>query len=55
MSSCSASLRSPTFHLPLLRNWTTPTRQPRAQPRTITPNAADDFPLPWPVLTRTID
>src|SRR5688500_16479437 len=36
-------------------NWTTPTRQPRAQPRAITPKAADDFPLPCPVLRRTTD
>jgi aryl-alcohol dehydrogenase-like predicted oxidoreductase len=46
-------LRSPVFHFPLLMNWTTPTVQPRAHPRPITPKAADDFPLPWPVLTRT--
>src|SRR5215469_10432002 len=31
----------------------TPTRQPLAQARPITPNAADDFPLPWPVFTST--
>src|SRR5258708_931063 len=36
-------------------NWTAPTRQPRAQPRAITPKAADDFPLPCPVLRRTTD
>src|ERR1041385_5305067 len=55
ISSCPASLRSPAFHFPPLTNWITPTRQPRAQPRTIAPNAADDFPLPWPVLMRTSD
>src|SRR5437867_295444 len=36
-------------------NWTTPTRHPRAQPRAITPKAADDFPLPCPVLSRTTE
>src|SRR3989440_11903198 len=36
-------------------NCTTPTRHPRAHPRAITPNAADDLPLPCPVLSRTID
>ena len=55
MPRWSASLRSPVFHFPLLMNWTTPTRQPRAQPRPMTPKAADDLPLPCPVLTRTID
>ena len=55
MPRWSASLRSPVCHLPLLMNCTTPTRQPRAQPRPITPNAAELLPLPYPVLTRTID
>src|SRR5881275_2691737 len=55
MPRWSASLRSPVFHLPLLMNCTTPTRQPRAHPRPITPKAADDLPLPYPVLTSTID
>src|SRR2546423_3666446 len=55
MPRWSASLRSPVFHFPPLMNWTTPTRQPRAQPRAITPKAADDFPLPCPVLRRTTE
>src|SRR5438132_10145445 len=55
MPRWSASLRSPVFHLPPLMNWTTPTLQPRAQPRPITPKAAEDFPFPCPVLRRTID
>src|SRR3954470_1274758 len=55
MPRWSASLRSPVFQLPLFRNWTTPTVQPRAQPRPITPNADDDLPLPSPVLTITTD
>jgi hypothetical protein len=46
MPSWSASFRSPVFHLPPLTNCTTPTRQPLAQPRTITPKAAEDFPFP---------
>src|SRR4051794_22918189 len=36
-------------------NWTTPTRHPRAQPRAITPKAADDLPLPCPVLSGTTE
>src|SRR3954451_4625704 len=36
-------------------NCTTPTRQPRAQPRPITPNAAELLPFPAPVFTRRID
>src|ERR1700691_5104243 len=36
-------------------NWTTPTFHPRAQPRHMTPKAADDLPFPWPVLRRTIE
>src|SRR5581483_7491223 len=44
---------SPTFHSPDLRNWITATFQPRATARSTTPNAAVDFPLPSPVLTRT--
>src|ERR687892_317735 len=55
MPRWSASLRSPVFHLPPLMNCTTPTRQPRAQPRAITPKAADDLPLPCPVLSRTTE
>src|SRR5688500_11101299 len=55
MPRWSASLRSPVFHLPPLMNCTTPTRQPRAQPRAITPKAAEDFPLPCPVLRRTTE
>ena len=55
MPRWSASLRSPVFHFPPLTNWTTATFHPRAQPRAITPKAADDLPLPWPVLTRTSD
>ena len=55
MPRWSASLRSPVFHFPPLMNCTTPTRQPRAQPRAITPKAADDLPLPCPVLRRTTE
>ena len=51
MPRWSASLRSPVFHLPPLTNCTTPTVQPRAQPRPITPKADDDLPLPWPVFS----
>src|SRR5579872_5791234 len=51
----SASLRSPVRHFPPLTNCTTPTRHPRAHPRPMTPKAADDLPLPWPVLTSTIE
>src|SRR2546421_6360242 len=36
-------------------NCTTPTRHPRAHPRAITPNAADDSPFPCPVLRRTTE
>src|SRR5215469_1950388 len=53
--SSSASFRSPVFHFPPLMNWTTPTRHPRAQPRPITPKAADDLPFPCPVFKRTIE
>ena len=44
---------SPTFQSPLLTNWTTATFQSRATARNITPNAAELFPLPLPVLTST--
>ena len=46
---------SPTFQSPLLTNCSTATCQPRATPRTITPNAAELLPLPLPVLTTTSD
>src|SRR4051794_12766411 len=55
MPRWSASLRSPVFHFPPLTNCTTPTRQPRAHPRDITPKAAEDFPFPCPVLRRTTE
>src|SRR3954447_11010973 len=55
MPRWSASLRSPVFHFPPLTNCTTPTVQPRAQPRAITPNADDDLPFPWPVFRTTLD
>ncbi len=48
MPRCSASLRSPTFHLPLFMNCTTPTVQPRAQALPMTPKAGRRLALAVP-------
>ena len=52
MPSGSAIKCSPVTQSSLLRNWMTATGQSRARARMATPNAADDLPLPSPVLTR---
>ena len=51
MPSASAAFSSPTRHLLDLTNWKTPTGQSCAQPRSISPKAAVDLPLPSPVWT----
>ena len=53
--SSRPSFSSPTFQSPDLMNCTTATDHPRAIALTITPNAADDLPLPSPVLISTSD
>ena len=47
--STRSARSSPTRHLADLTNWKTPIDQPWVQPRSASPNAAVDFPLPSPV------
>ena len=54
--SCSSprdsnAVCSPIRHLADLTNWKTPIDQPWFQPRSASPNAAVDLPLPSPVWT----